>query len=58
LFSARRINRYERPFGGVNYLLYAELAVLGLIVVLHVLTGEPDLKYMGKLSPVVSLWMG
>jgi len=58
LWSASRINRYERPFGGVSYLLYTLLAVLGLIVALHFLTGEPDMAYLGRVFPVVNLWMG
>jgi len=58
LWSASRINRGERPFAGVSYLLYALLAMLGLIVILHVLTGEPDMTYLGRVFPVVYLWMG
>lgn len=59
LWSSRRINRYERPFGGrASYLLYAMLAVYGLIVALHVLTGEPTLAYLGRMFPAVKLWMG
>lgn len=58
LWSASRINRYERPFAGVSYLLYALLALYALIVVLHVLTGEPDLAYLARVFPVVHLWMG
>jgi hypothetical protein len=59
LWSARRINRYERPFGGgSSYLLYGMLAVYGLIVGLHFLTGEPTLAYLGRVFPAVKLWMG
>jgi hypothetical protein len=59
LWSARRINRYERPFsGGASYLLYGLLAVYGLIVVLHFMTGEPTLGYMGRVFPAVKIWMG
>jgi hypothetical protein len=59
LWSARRINRYERPFGGgASYLLYGLLAVYGLIVALHFLTGEPTLAYLGRVFPAVKLWMG
>jgi len=59
LWSARRINRYERPFGGrASYLLYGMLAVYGLIVVLHFMTGEPTLGYLGRLFPAVKLGMG
>ena len=56
LLSARHINRYERSFGGVSYLLYAELAVLAGIVMLHLYTGLPDMDYLMKLFPVLNLW--
>ena len=59
LWSARRINRYERPFGGgSSYLLYGMLAVYGLVVALHFLTGEPTLAYLGRVFPAVKLGMG
>jgi hypothetical protein len=59
LWSARRINRYERPFGGgASYLLYGLLAIYGLIVALHFLTGEPTLAYLGRVFPVITIWMG
>lgn len=58
LISAQRIRVCARSYGGVSYLLYAELALLSLVAGLHFLTGEPTLMYMGRLFPVVSLWMG
>jgi TM2 domain-containing membrane protein YozV len=59
LWSARRINRYERPFGGrASSLLYAMLVMYGLIVALHFLTGEPTLAYLGRVFPAVKVWMG
>jgi TM2 domain-containing membrane protein YozV len=59
LWSARRINRYERPFlGRASYILYALLGVLALVVALHVATGEPTLAYLGRVFPVVHLWTG
>jgi FtsH-binding integral membrane protein len=58
LWSSRRINRYERPFGGVSYLLYALLGMFGLIVALHIVTGEPDLVYLGRVFPLVRLYSG
>ena len=58
LWSARRINRYERQFGGVSTMLYGLLAVFGLIVVLHIVTGEPDLVYLGRVFPLVHLLHG
>ncbi len=58
LWSASRINRYERLFGGVSYLLYALLALYALIVALHVMTGEPNLAYLARVFPVVHLYLG
>jgi TM2 domain-containing membrane protein YozV len=58
LWSASRINRYERPFYGVSRLLYLLLALLALIVALHVLTGEPSMSYLARVFPLVHLWMG
>jgi TM2 domain-containing membrane protein YozV len=58
LWSASRINRYERPFGGVSYLLYVLLGIYILIVALHFVTGEPDLAYLARVFPVVHLVTG
>jgi hypothetical protein len=58
LYTSRRIGRCERSYGGVSYLLYAELGLLGLVALLHIMTGEPDIVYMGKLFPAVGLWVG
>jgi TM2 domain-containing membrane protein YozV len=58
LWSASRINRYERAFVGVSYFLYVLLAIYALIVVLHVMTGEPDMAYLARIFPVVHLWVG
>lgn len=58
LWSCRRISRCERSFGGRSYLLYLELALLGLVAVLYLSTGEPDIQYMAKLFPAVALGAG
>jgi len=58
LWSASRINRYERPFGGVSSLLYVLLGIYVLIVALHFATGEPDLAYLARVFPVVHLLTG
>jgi TM2 domain-containing membrane protein YozV len=57
VFSAWRINRYRRPYGGRSFLLWAEIGVLSLVVLLHLATGIPDMAYLGKFLPVVNLWM-
>jgi hypothetical protein len=38
--------------------LYGELALFGLVALLYVLTGEPDLQYLAKLFPAVGLVIG
>jgi hypothetical protein len=58
LFSAQRISVCKRTYTGISRLLWVELALLGLVAGLHFLTGEPNLLYLGKLFPVVSLWLG
>jgi hypothetical protein len=58
LYTSRRISICERTYGGASYLLYAELGLLGLVALLHTLTGEPDMLYMAKLFPAVGLWIG
>jgi TM2 domain-containing membrane protein YozV len=58
LWSASRINRYERPFGGVSYLLYVLLGIYALIVALHFLTGEPTTGYLARVFPVLHLYFG
>ena len=58
VWSTRRINNYERSFSGTSYFLYALIAILALIVVLHLYTGQPDTTYLAKLFPPVILWMG
>ena len=59
LWSARRINRYERPFiGRASYLLYGMLAVFGLVVALYLYNGQPDLVYLGRLFPAVHAYSG
>ncbi len=54
-WSARRINHYARPFGGTSYLLYALLAVYGMILGLYLYTGQPDLVYLARIFPPVAL---
>jgi TM2 domain-containing membrane protein YozV len=58
LYSAQQISVCKRSYAGISRLLWAELALLGLVALLHIMTGEPNLLYMGKLFPVVDLWMG
>jgi hypothetical protein len=58
LYSTWRISRCERSYDRASYLLYAELCLLGLVALLHVLTGEPDIQYMAKLFPAIGVWMG
>jgi TM2 domain-containing membrane protein YozV len=58
LYTSERIAWCKRSYGGVSYLLYAELGLLGLVALLHFLTGEPNIQYMAKLFPVVGLWIG
>jgi len=57
LVSTYRINHYARTSSGASYLLWAELAVVILIIALHVSTGLPDLDYLRKVFPAVNLWM-
>jgi hypothetical protein len=57
IFSAWRINQFQRDFTGKSYLLWAELGFLSLVVVLYLATGIPDMEYLGRLFPVVDLWM-
>ncbi len=58
LYTTRKISRCERSYTGISYPFYAELGLLSLVAILHVLTGEPDLLYMAKLFPAVALGMG
>jgi hypothetical protein len=57
IFSAWRINRFKRLCSGKSFLFLAELGFLSLIVLLHLATGIPGMDYLGKLFPVVNLWM-
>jgi TM2 domain-containing membrane protein YozV len=56
LSSARQINRFGRSFTRASYLLYMELALLAFVAALHIMTGLPDIGYMGRLFPPVALW--
>ena len=58
LYSSWAINRVRRSFGGTSYFLYALILILAGIVALYLYTGQPDMAYLAKLFPVVSLWMG
>ena len=60
LWSARRINRYRRPFlGRASYLLYGMLVLYGLIVALHFMNGDPTMDYLGQVFPAsTSGWDG
>ncbi|HSQ93824.1 MAG TPA: hypothetical protein VLL74_05990 [Methanoregula sp.] len=58
IWSTRRINRYERPFSGASYILYALIVIYTLIAGLYIFTGQPDSVYLGKLFPPLVLWTG
>jgi hypothetical protein len=58
IYSTRRISRCERSYNGPSVVLYGELALFGLVALLYVLTGEPDLQYLAKLFPAVGLVIG
>lgn len=58
LYTTRRISRCERSYAGQSMALYGELALFGLVALLYLLTGEPDLQYMAKLFPAVGLVIG
>ena len=58
LYSSWSINQVQRNFCGTSYFLYALIAVFAAILALHYYTGEPDMAYLAKLFPVVSIWMG
>jgi FtsH-binding integral membrane protein len=55
VWSARRINHFERAYSGTSYFLYTLLAIFALIVGLHLYTGQPDTVYLAKLIPPVVL---
>jgi hypothetical protein len=57
VFSAWRINQFDRECSGKSLLFWAEGGLLALIVVLHLATGIPEMAYLGKFFPVVNLWM-
>ena len=57
IFSAWRINKFRRSCSGRSYLLWAELGLLSLVVLLYLATGIPDQAYLGKLFPLMNLWM-
>jgi hypothetical protein len=57
LVSAHRINNFRRSSSGASFLLWAELAVVILVVFLHFSTGLPDMNYLQKVFPAVNLWM-
>jgi hypothetical protein len=59
LYSARQINSFARPCTtGASWFLYVLLVLYGLIVALHLYTGQPDIQYLAKLFPPVILWAG
>jgi hypothetical protein len=58
LYSSWAINQVRRYFDGTSYFLYAVVFILSGIVALYLYTGQPDMDYLAKLFPVVSLWMG
>ncbi|PKL68031.1 MAG: hypothetical protein CVV30_11850 [Methanomicrobiales archaeon HGW-Methanomicrobiales-1] len=57
IYSAWEINQYKKPYAGKSLLIWAELGFLALIVVLHFVTGIPDVVYLGKFFPLMDLWM-
>jgi hypothetical protein len=58
IWATRRISHYERFFSGTSYFLYILLVIFALIVVLHLLTGQPDTAYLAKLFPPLVLLTG
>lgn len=58
IWTTRRISHFEHAFTRESYLLYVLLALYALIVVLHLLTGQPDTVYLAKLFPPVVLVAG
>ena len=57
IFSSWQINQYKRAFSGKSYFLWAELAFLALVVLLHFSTGIPTVEYLAKIFPLMNLWM-
>lgn len=58
IWATRRVSHFERPFTGTSWLLYVLLVIFGLIVALHLYTGQPDTAYLARLFPPVVLWTG
>jgi TM2 domain-containing membrane protein YozV len=58
LYSTRQISCCKRSYAGPSMVLYGELALFGLVALLYVLTGEPDLQYLAKLFPAIGLLTG
>ncbi len=58
IWTTRRISRFELPISSTSHLLYVLLVVYGLIVVLHLLTGQPDTAYLARIFPPVVLVAG
>jgi TM2 domain-containing membrane protein YozV len=58
IWTTRRISNFEHPITGASYLLYILLVLFALIVVLHLLTGQPDTLYLAKFFPPVVLGTG
>jgi hypothetical protein len=56
MVSARRIGYCQRPYAGRSVLLWIGLAVLAAVVILHLMTGRPDITYLQKMFPFVNLW--
>lgn len=57
IFSSWQINHYKRAFSGKSCFLWAELAFLALVVLLHFSTGIPTVGYLAKIFPLMNLWM-
>jgi len=58
LFSAWRVNTYQRPFAGTSRLLWAGLAVLAILILLHLYIGLPETAYLEKFFPALYFWAG
>jgi hypothetical protein len=58
LYSARRIGRYDRPYGGTSFLLYLMMGMFILIAGLHLYTGIPEIPYLEKIFPLAYLYFG
>jgi|GEM_PF-2003762 len=57
LYSAWGVNTYRRYFAGTSRLLWAGLAALALLILLHLYIGLPEITYLEKFFPALYFWM-